>query len=112
MIQSLDGNLMVVEIESAVDSDLEEILSLVNKVVADWFIKIIPKEHYKEPFLSLKQFKQMATFMEFFVIRKEDRIIAVGSFSSSSYRLQREWYSRRMGYRQRCKSRLQRQSYS
>ncbi|MGY5858932.1 MAG: GNAT family N-acetyltransferase [Candidatus Thorarchaeota archaeon] len=73
---------MSIEIEPAVDSDLDEILSLVNKVVAEWFIKIIPKEHYKEPFLSQKQFNQMAAFMEFFVIRREDQIIAVGSFSS------------------------------
>jgi GNAT superfamily N-acetyltransferase len=70
------------EIESAADSDLDEILSLVNKVIAEWFIKIIPKEYYKEPFLSKKQFSQMATFMEFFVVRKEGQIIAVGSFGS------------------------------
>ncbi len=70
------------EIEPAVDSDLDEILSLVNRVVAEWFIKIIPKEYYKEPFLSKKQFSQMATFMEFFVVRKEGQIIAVGSFGS------------------------------
>jgi len=74
--------LLIIEIEPATDSDLDEILSLVNRVVAEWFIKIIPKEHYKEPFLSKKQFSQMATFMEFFVIRKEGKIIAVGSFSS------------------------------
>lgn len=73
---------MAIEIEPAVDSDLSEILSLVNKVVAEWFIKIIPKEYYKEPFLSQKQFNQMATFMDFFVIRREGQIIAVGSFSS------------------------------
>lgn len=73
---------MLNEIEPAIDSDLDEILSLVNRVVAEWFIKIIPKEHYKEPFLSQKQFRQMATFMEFFVIRNEGKIIAVGSFGS------------------------------
>lgn len=73
---------MFIEIEPAVDSDLDEILSLVNRVVAEWFIKIIPKEYYKEPFLSKKQFSQMATFMEFFVVRKEGQIIAVGSFGS------------------------------
>jgi ribosomal protein S18 acetylase RimI-like enzyme len=73
---------LLIEIEPAVDSDLEEILALVNTVVAEWFIKIIPKEHYKEPFLSEKQFSQMATFMEFYVIRKDDQIIAVGSFGS------------------------------
>ena len=60
---------MLIEIEPAVDSDLDEILSLVNSVVAEWFIKIIPEEYYKEPFLSKKQFGQMATFMEFFVVR-------------------------------------------
>ena len=73
---------MLIEIESGVGSDLDEILSLVNRVVAEWFIKIIPNEYYKEPFLSKKQFNQMATFMEFFVVRKEGRIIAVGSFGS------------------------------
>ena len=73
---------MLIEIEPAVESDLEEILSLVNRVVAEWFIKIIPEEHYREPFLSQKQFDQMATFMEFFVLRRDGQIIAVGSFSS------------------------------
>jgi ribosomal protein S18 acetylase RimI-like enzyme len=73
---------LLIDIQPAVDSDLDEILSLVNGVVAEWFSKIIPKEHYREPFLSKKQFDQMATFMEFFILRKEDHIIAVGSFSS------------------------------
>jgi len=73
---------LTIEIEHAIDSDLDEILSLVNRVVAEWFIKIIPEEYYKEPFLSKKQFSQMATFMEFFVVRIEGQIIAVGSFSS------------------------------
>ena len=73
---------MFTEIESAVDSNLDEILSLVNSVVAEWFIEIIPKEYNKEPFLSKKQFSQMATFMEFFVVRKEGKIIAVGLFGS------------------------------
>jgi len=71
-----------IEIEPAVNSDLDEILSLINRVIADWFIKIIPKKYYQEPFLSQKQFEQMATFMEFFIIRRDGQIIAVGSFGS------------------------------
>ena len=73
---------MSLEIERALDSDLDEIRSLVNKVVAEWFIKIIPPEYYREPFLSQEQFSQMATFMEFHVVKREGKIIAVGSFSS------------------------------
>jgi putative acetyltransferase len=68
--------------EPAVESDLDEILSLINTINREWFSKIIPEEHYQEPFLTRKQLDDMATIMEFFVLRKEGQIIAVGSFGS------------------------------
>jgi len=71
-----------INFETAADSDLDEILSLINNVGREWFSTIIPKEHYRDPFLTRKQLDEMATFMEFFVLRKEDQIIAVGSFGS------------------------------
>jgi ribosomal protein S18 acetylase RimI-like enzyme len=68
--------------ETATESDLEEILLLVNKINREWFSKIIPKAYYQEPFLTREQLDEMATIMEFFVLRKEGQIIAVGSFGS------------------------------
>jgi ribosomal protein S18 acetylase RimI-like enzyme len=68
--------------ETAADSDLGEILYLINKINREWYSTIIPNEHYQDPFLTRKQLDHMATFMDFFVLREEGRIIAVGSFSS------------------------------
>ncbi|MHA1135409.1 MAG: GNAT family N-acetyltransferase [Candidatus Thorarchaeota archaeon] len=68
--------------ENAEDSDLDEILSLINMLNREWFSKIIPEEYFQEPFLTRKQLDDMATIMEFFVLRKEGQIIAVGSFGS------------------------------
>jgi ribosomal protein S18 acetylase RimI-like enzyme len=68
--------------ETAADSDLGEILYLINKINREWYSTIIPEEHYQDPFLTRKQLDHMATFMDFFVLREEGRIIAVGSFSS------------------------------
>ena len=68
--------------EPAEESDLDEILSLINTINREWFSKIIPKEHFLDPFLTRKQFDEMARIMEFFVLRKEGQIIAVGSFGS------------------------------
>jgi GNAT superfamily N-acetyltransferase len=74
---------LLVKFETAIDSDLDEILSLINTLNREWFSTIIPEEHYREPFLTRKQLDEMATVMEFFVLRKEGQIIAVGSFGSS-----------------------------
>jgi ribosomal protein S18 acetylase RimI-like enzyme len=68
--------------ETAADSDLREILYLINKINREWYSTIIPEEHYQDPFLTRKQLDHMATFMDFFVLREEGHIIAVGSFSS------------------------------
>lgn len=68
--------------ETAAESDLDEILSLINTIGREWFSRIIPKEHYREPFLTRKQLDKMATSMEFFIHRKDGRIIAAGSFGS------------------------------
>ncbi|MFX1369077.1 MAG: GNAT family N-acetyltransferase [Promethearchaeota archaeon] len=70
------------EFEPAADSDLDEILSLINTLNREWFSKIIPKEHFQEPFLTRRQLDEMATYMDFFIHRKEGQIIAVGSFGS------------------------------
>jgi len=62
--------------------DLDEILVFVNEINREWYSKIIPPEHWYEPFLTKKQIQEMSEFMEFFVYRQEDSIIAVGSFST------------------------------
>ena len=68
--------------EEAKETDFEEILSLINTLNLEWFSKIIPKEYYKEPFLTRKQFDEMTSYMEFFIHTKNQKIIAVGSFST------------------------------
>jgi N-acetylglutamate synthase-like GNAT family acetyltransferase len=72
----------VTKFQAAKNSDLDEILSLINTINREWFSKIIPEEHYREPFLTRKQLDEMAKIMEFFVLRKEGQIVAVGSFGS------------------------------
>ncbi|MFW9770164.1 MAG: GNAT family N-acetyltransferase [Candidatus Thorarchaeota archaeon] len=67
--------------EKAQILDLDEILSLVNITNKEWYSKIIPKEHYQEPFLTKEQLDNMSTFMDFFVHRVDGEIVAVGSFS-------------------------------
>ena len=70
------------ELVKAEDADLDEILVFVNEINNEWYSKIIPAEHWYEPFLTKKQFQEMSTFMEFFVYRREGHIIAVGSFGT------------------------------
>ena len=73
---------MVIIFETAEESDLDEILSLINTINREWFSKIIPKEYYNEPFLTRKQMDEMATIMEFYIHKREGKLIAVGSFGT------------------------------
>ncbi|MHA1906530.1 MAG: GNAT family N-acetyltransferase [Candidatus Thorarchaeota archaeon] len=68
--------------EDAKESDLAEILFLINTLNREWFSKIIPEEYYKEPFLTRNQLNEMTSSMEFYVYREDGQIVAVGSFSS------------------------------
>ncbi|MFX1482548.1 MAG: GNAT family N-acetyltransferase [Promethearchaeota archaeon] len=68
--------------ETAAGSDFGEILYLINKINREWYSTIIPEKLYQDPFLTRKQLDHMATFMDFYVLRKDGHIIAVGSFSS------------------------------
>lgn len=69
-----------VEIQPAKDQDMNQILSLINNTNREWYSRIIPEEHWIEPFLTRKQLDEMATFMEFSVQRVDGEIISVGSF--------------------------------
>lgn len=71
-----------IKFETPEDSDLDEILYLINKINREWYSTIIPEEHYQDPFLTRKQLEHMATFMDFFILRRDDHIIAIGSFGS------------------------------
>ncbi|MDF1537636.1 MAG: GNAT family N-acetyltransferase [Candidatus Thorarchaeota archaeon] len=74
-------NIADVEFEKADDDDaLDEILSIINNSNIEQWREIIPEEHYKEPFLTKAQINEMSTYMEFYVFKKSDEIIAVGSF--------------------------------
>ncbi|MFW9793359.1 MAG: hypothetical protein ACFFEE_03575 [Candidatus Thorarchaeota archaeon] len=68
--------------ETPSGSDFNEILYLINKINREWYCTIIPEEHYQDPFLTRKQLDHMATIMDFFVLREEGKIIAVGSLGS------------------------------
>ncbi|MFW9788586.1 MAG: GNAT family N-acetyltransferase [Candidatus Thorarchaeota archaeon] len=63
-------------------ADLEEILTLINTINREWYSKIIPEEHFLDPFLTRKQFDEMAKVMEFYIHKKRGRIVAVGSFGT------------------------------
>jgi GNAT superfamily N-acetyltransferase len=71
-----------IKFETPEVSDLNEILYLINKINREWYSTIIPEEHYQDPFLTRKQLDHMATIMDFYILRKDDQIIAVGSFGS------------------------------
>ena len=73
----------IIEFEKAEEKDLDEILVFVNEVNREWYSKIIPSEHWSEPFLTKKQIQEMSEFMDFFVHRRDDSIIAVGSFGTT-----------------------------
>jgi ribosomal protein S18 acetylase RimI-like enzyme len=73
---------MSVGFEEASDADLCDILNLINTLNQEWFSRIIPKEHYNEPFLTREQFQKLFSLWDFYVLRKYGQIIAVGSFST------------------------------
>lgn len=75
-------NLPDVEFEKSDADELDDILSLVNTLNREWMSKIIPKEYYREPFLTKEQINKMSTFMDFYVLKQEEEIIAVGSLGS------------------------------
>ncbi len=74
---------VTIELVKANDADLDEILAFVNEINREWYSKIIPSEHWSEPFLTMQQIQEMSEFMDFFVHRRDDSIIAVGSFSTT-----------------------------
>lgn len=79
------GNLvkpLEIQFENASTNELDEILSLINKLNQEWFKPIIPEEYYKEPFLTREQIEKMSEIMEFYVHKQEGNIIAVGSFGT------------------------------
>ena len=73
----------IIEIEKAEEADLDEILVFVNKINQEWYSKIIPTEHWNEPFLTKQQIRKMSEVMEFFIHKQGDSIIAVGSFGTT-----------------------------
>ncbi|MFW9807712.1 MAG: GNAT family N-acetyltransferase [Candidatus Thorarchaeota archaeon] len=73
---------MSINFETAENSDMNEILYLINKINREWYSKIIPEEHFLDPFLTRRQLDHMATIMDFFVLRENGKIIAVGSLGS------------------------------
>ncbi len=76
--------ILEMKFERSKTEDMDEILSLINETNREWYSRIIPEEHWFEPFLTREQLEEMATFMEFFVHRNKGVIVAVGSFSIRS----------------------------
>jgi len=72
----------IIKIEKAEETDLDEILVVVNKVNQEWYSTIIPAEHWYEPFLTKQQIQKMSEIMDFFIHRQGDSIVAVGSFGT------------------------------
>ena len=66
-------------IERATPDDVKEILMVINTSNREAYVNVIPREHFREPVLSLN--KLLADFerMVFYVYRDEGRIVGVAA---------------------------------
>lgn len=60
-------------------NDAEEILSVINTSNREAFKNIIPKEHFREPILSLEDLLEDLERMTFYVYKSEGRIVGVAA---------------------------------
>ncbi|MEQ9715391.1 MAG: GNAT family N-acetyltransferase [Candidatus Asgardarchaeum sp.] len=66
-------------IQKASMNDAEEILSVINISNYKAYKKIIPKEYFKEPILTLKELLEEFKRMIFYVYRYEGKIVGVAA---------------------------------
>ena len=71
-------------IEKACLNDAEEILSVINTSNREAYRNIIPKEHFREPVLSLEDLLENLERMTFYVYKSEGRIVGVAALQIES----------------------------
>ena len=71
-------------IEKACSDDVEEILSVINTGNREAYRSIIPKEHFREPVLSLEKLLEDFERMTFYVYRSEGGIFGVAALQIES----------------------------
>lgn len=72
---------MSFKIQEAEPKHHEEILNLVNRTVRETWSGIIPKDEFRDPFLTADQFEKMAKIMTFYMYKEEESMLAAFSFS-------------------------------
>ena len=68
-------------IEESKSNDAHEILNVINSSNRESFGRIIPKEYFREPIITLKELQENFEIMTFYVHRHKGAIIAVAALS-------------------------------
>jgi N-acetylglutamate synthase-like GNAT family acetyltransferase len=71
-------------IERATLDKAEEILSVINASNAEAYKGVIPKEHFREPVLSLERLVQDFERMTFYIYKSEGGILGVAALEAES----------------------------
>ena len=71
-------------IERASSNDLNKILDVINISNREAFSKIIPKEYFKSPILTIEELKHDFEVMEFYVYRLNSEIVGVAALHIES----------------------------
>lgn len=71
-------------IERACSDKAEEILSIINTSNQEAYKKIIPREHFREPVLSLEKLLKDFERMTFYVYKSEGRVVGVAALQIES----------------------------
>ena len=69
-------------IEVAGLDDAEEILAMINVSNRERYQDIIPKEHFRDPFMSLDKLLNNFAKMRFFVFKRDDEILGVAALQT------------------------------
>ena len=72
---------IVSQIEESTLKDAQEIINVINLSNRIAFGRIIPKEHFREPVISLEEFEDSLKLMTFYVHRHKGSIVAVAALS-------------------------------
>jgi len=75
---------VVVTIEKACCDDAEEILSVINTSNREAYESIIPKEHFREPVLSLEKLLEDFERKIFYVYKSEGKVVGVAALQIES----------------------------
>ncbi|MFQ6089666.1 MAG: GNAT family N-acetyltransferase [Candidatus Methanofastidiosia archaeon] len=71
-------------IEKAYSDNAEEILLVINTSNREAYKNIIPKEHFRKPFLSLEKLLEDFERMMFYIYRSKGRIVGVAALQIES----------------------------